>query len=667
MAKLEGSSAALRKACALVDLDRRIRPLDGIRALAVLAVLATHAGIPFLPGGFIGVDVFFVLSGFLITSLLYDELAVTGRIDLGGFWTRRARRLLPAALVMIVAVVAARPLFVPDSVAALRGDAIATALWSGNWRWALQGTNYFAQGGTPSPLQHTWSLAVEEQFYLLWPLLLLVCCAVRRRRLLALSLAGVTVSALATYVLARVASPGRVYFGTDTRAQELLVGAALAALLAPTWRWRATTPLGTQSPQPAGRRPLPLLLSVCGLAALTGVATAADGAPSEFRDGLLLFTALAAAALVAGVVLDSGQPVARLLSTRLLVGIGRISYGLYLWHWPVYLVLDGERTGLHGYVLAALRAAVTGVFAGASFVLIERPAQRVRWRPRRMLPAAAAGVAAVVAIAAWTAPAPVPQVAVVPPTASGLGGPPLSVRAKLAPRLPAAASRTVSRTGPLRVAVFGDSVSLTLMYYMPAEPGIRFTDYSVLGCGIVTGGPFRVLGKTWPDNPICDVWPRRWLRQLRAGHPDEVLLMVGRWETVDRFYQYRWQHVGDPAFDRHLAALLSQAITLLGSTGARVVVATEPYNRGGEQPDGSLYPEDDPIRVTEWNRLVRAVVAAHPGTQVLDLNRKLCPSGAFTWTVDGVQVRSDGIHLTQQGVQWLAPWLVRELDHAARG
>src|SRR6266852_323176 len=117
MAELEGSSADLCKARALVALDRRIRPLDGIRALAVLAVLATHAGIPFLPGGFAGVDVFFVLSGFLITSLLYDELVVTGRIDLGGFWTRRARRLLPAALVMIVAVLAARPLFVPDSVA----------------------------------------------------------------------------------------------------------------------------------------------------------------------------------------------------------------------------------------------------------------------------------------------------------------------------------------------------------------------------------------------------------------------------------------------------------------------------------------------------------------------------------------------------------------------
>ena len=137
----------------------------------------------------------------------------------------------------------------------------------------------FAQGGTPSPLQHTWSLAVEEQFYLLWPLLQLACRAVRRRRLLALSLAGVAASALATYVLTRVASPGRVYFGTDTRAQELLAGAALAALLAPTWRWWTVTPQGVQSPQPTGRRPMPLLLSVCGLGALTGV----DLAPERQR------------------------------------------------------------------------------------------------------------------------------------------------------------------------------------------------------------------------------------------------------------------------------------------------------------------------------------------------------------------------------------------------
>src|SRR5258708_13257987 len=134
----------------LMATDRRLRPLDGVGALAVVGVLAAHAGIPFLPGGFVGVDVFFVLSGFLITSLLYAELAATGRIDLGGFWTRRARRLLPAALVMIVAVLAARPLFVPDSVVALRGDAIAAALWSGNRPWPPPAPNHLPPAAPPS-------------------------------------------------------------------------------------------------------------------------------------------------------------------------------------------------------------------------------------------------------------------------------------------------------------------------------------------------------------------------------------------------------------------------------------------------------------------------------------------------------------------------------------
>jgi peptidoglycan/LPS O-acetylase OafA/YrhL len=650
----------------LVASDRRLRPLDGVRALAVLAVMANHAGIPFLPGGFVGVDIFFVLSGFLITSLLYEQLAATGRIDLGGFWTRRARRLLPAALVMIVAVLAARPLFVPDAVAGLRGDAIAAALWAGNWRWALQGTNYFAQGVTPSPLQHTWSLAVEEQFYVVWPLLLLACRATKRRRLLVLSLAGVVASALVTYFLAGVASPGRVYFGTDTRAQELLAGAALAALLAPTWQWRGSGPSARRSPQPAGRGWLPLLLSVCGLAALAVIATTANGAPSEFRHGLLLLAAVASAALVGGVVLDSGHPVARLLSTRFLVGIGRISYGLYLWHWPVYLVLDGERTGLHGYLLAALRVAVTGALAGASFVLIERPAQRLRVRPRRVLPAAGASVAAVLVVAVFTAPAGGLQVALTPGSPGALPAP-LPLPTKPMPRSFDAVPVTVSRHGPLTVDVFGDSISLTLALYMPPTPGIRFTDHSVLGCGIVTGGPYRYQGKQYRDNPTCDAWPRRWLRQLRADRPDEVLLLVGRWETMNRYYQGRWQHLGDPAFDTYMAGLLGRAITLLGSTGATVVVATEPYNRGGEQPDGSLYPEDDPSRVTYWNWLVSAVAGAHPGTRVLDLNRKLCPDGTFTWTVDGVQVRSDGVHLTPAGVEWLAPWLVHQLYQDAPG
>ena len=157
-----------------------IPALDGIRAVAVGLVLADHGGIPGVGGGFIGVDVFFVLSGFLITSLLLDELGRTGTIDLPGFWVRRARRLLPALIVMVLAVVVLRELFPSDAVAAVRDDAVGAFFWVANWVFVFRDTDYFTQGDPPSPLQHTWSLAVEEQYYVLWPLVLLAVAVAAR-------------------------------------------------------------------------------------------------------------------------------------------------------------------------------------------------------------------------------------------------------------------------------------------------------------------------------------------------------------------------------------------------------------------------------------------------------------------------------------------------------
>ncbi|MGB2923327.1 MAG: acyltransferase, partial [Mycobacterium sp.] len=154
-----------------VSPGRGIAALDGVRAVAVALVLADHGGVPGLSGGFLGVDVFFVLSGFLITSLLLDEIGRTGRIGLKDFWIRRARRLLPALVVMVLAVVAARELFAAESTVSLREHAVATFFWMSNWVFVAEQTDYFSQGAPPSPLQHTWSLGVEEQYYVLWPLL----------------------------------------------------------------------------------------------------------------------------------------------------------------------------------------------------------------------------------------------------------------------------------------------------------------------------------------------------------------------------------------------------------------------------------------------------------------------------------------------------------------
>ncbi|MDT4937614.1 MAG: hypothetical protein QOG80_1285 [Pseudonocardiales bacterium] len=648
----------------------RIPALDGVRAIAVLAVLAAHTGLPGVTGGFVGVDVFFVLSGFLISSLLLDERVRNGYSDLGAFWARRARRLLPAALVMITVVIAGRSLLPPEATGGLRDDALSAALWSSNWRWALHGTDYFAQGGTASPLQHTWSLAVEEQFYLIWPCLLALAwigvrgARARGRVLLTLSLLGAAVSAAITITMSGRATPGRVYFGTDTRAQELLIGAALAALLAPTWRWRSTPRRAQRSGQPAGRRPVPMLLSTAGLAVLVGAAHWAHGTPADFHHGLMLLVSVAAAALIAGLLLDTRTLPARVLASGPFVAIGRISYGIYLWHWPIFGVLNGARTGLQAYPLAAVRVLATLAVAAASFALVERPAQRVRIQPKRLLPAAAMAVAAVLTFTACA----VPNGPLIP-TPSAAGGvdlPPGVTSTSAAAHTTAIAKKTHAGshgTGPLTVDVFGDSIGWTMVQYFPGAADLTLVDHTSLGCGIVRGGPYRYFGQDYDANAVCDSWPARWAAQVAADRPDEVLLVTGRWETMDRVHNGGWTSIGTAPFDAYLSSELQHAVAVLGSTGAKVVVATEPYNRRGEQPDGSLYPEDDPARVDRWNQLVAAEVTAQPAVSRLELNRKLCPDGQFTWDVNGVKVRSDGVHLSTDGVRWLAPWLATELQH----
>src|SRR4051794_18786712 len=205
--------------------------LDGIRALAVIAVILFHAGNTYATAGFIGVDMFLVLSGFLITTLLLRELALTGRVAVKAFWMRRARRLLPALILVLIAV-ACFGAFVAtgDEALGLRGDLLGSLFYVQNWRFVLSGASYFTQFGSPSPLRHMWSLAIEEQWYLVWPLLLFGIMKLTRRNLRAVTavILGLAAgSATLMYVLSRGGDTSRAYYGTDTRAQALLVGAAL--------------------------------------------------------------------------------------------------------------------------------------------------------------------------------------------------------------------------------------------------------------------------------------------------------------------------------------------------------------------------------------------------------------------------------------------------------
>ncbi|WP_018601905.1 acyltransferase family protein [Mycobacterium sp. 155] len=661
---MDVTAAPVRVAVRRAATPRRgIPALDGIRAVAVLLVVAAHGGVPGLGGGFIGVDVFFVLSGFLITSLLLDEHRNTYRIDLKAFWVRRARRLLPAMLVMTLAVVAARDLFPPESVADVRNDAVSAFFWIANWGFVLQKADYFTQGGAPSPLQHTWSLGVEEQYYVIWPVLLVGAALLLRRRsartvrwaVFGLAAAGVAASAAEAILLVGDSTQdvNRVYFGTDTRVQALLVGAAAAALLVRDWS--ALTMSGTLI-RTRRLRWVAWLLPVVGLAMLAVAAHLATGSADDFRHGLLTVVAVAAVLVVAPVALDQDGYVAKALAWRPLVALGAISYGVYLWHWPVFLILDGERTGWTSWSLLTLRCAVTLAAAIVSWWLIEQPVRR--WRPTHvpMLRLAAATVATAAAVTMGVLPVTQPSERTGPDVMSA------ALKEDVGAEVPVPVGGVPVRDpGTKVVGVFGDSVAWTLMRYLPTTPGLRFSDYTTIGCGVVRGGPYRSSGETLNQKPECDTWPERWTQRVTHDRPDIVLLMIGRWETVDRMWQGHWTHIGDPDFDKYLQGELQRALDILGSTGARVVVTTALYNRRGERADGSLYPEDQPARVQEWNKILRAVVGKHPNFEVLDFNAKLNPGGAYTARVDGIRMRSDGVHPTAEAVKWLAPWLADSL------
>jgi peptidoglycan/LPS O-acetylase OafA/YrhL len=637
------------------DRGHSIPALDGIRAVAVALVLAEHGGIHGVSGGFLGVDIFFVLSGFLITSLLLDELGKRGRIALGDFWIRRARRLLPALIVMALAVVAARKLFPTEATATLRDDAVAAFFWVANWAFVAQKTDYFSQGSPPSPLQHTWSLGVEEQYYLFWPLLVLAVAAVfgarARWAVFGLAAAGAAGSAVASTLMA--SDVNRVYFGTDTRVQALLVGAAAAALLVRDWK--VLTSGGTLI-RTRYRRWAAAGLSFVGVVMLAALAHYATGSAREFRLGLLTVVALAAVLVVAPVAMDQSSPVARALAWRPLVWLGAISYGVYLWHWPIFLALNGERTGWSDWRLFAVRCAATVVVAAASWWLLEQPIRR--WRPVivPMLPLAAATAATAAVVTMTVLPVGVE------PAQQGVSS--IDSAALVAPEVPVEVKSPTGQFAPgtKRVAVFGDSVAWTLMRYLPPTPGLSFTNYTTIGCGVARGGPYRYAGETLNQKPECDTWPQRWAQRITHDRPDVVLLIVGRWEIVDRVNEGHWTHIGDDAYDAYLRGELTRALDVLTSTGARVVVTTEPYNRRGERPDGSLYPEDQPVRADRWNTLVRSVIGKRPNVTVLDLNKKLGPNGYYTNKVDGIKMRIDGVHPTPEAVKWLTPWLADALN-----
>ena len=439
--------------------------IEGLRAIAVAFVLLYHGRVPGFGGGFLGVEVFFVISGYLITLLLTREYSGSSKISLRAFWGRRARRLLPALYVLLAVTSVVFVAFYREALDELRKQVWAALGYVTNWYFIVSDQSYFALVERPSPLQHLWSLAIEEQFYLVWPLLLLALLRLfkgRRLPVAAIATIGAVASTIWMAVLFQPAvDPSRVYYGTDTRASSLLLGAALALVWRPSPAW---------SERADGDDVSRVALDLGGMAAVVALvvcfARIHEYDPFLYRGGFALVSILSAVAIAAAV--HPRTVLARhVLSQRVLTWIGVRSYALYLWHWPIF-VLTRPEIDLPWtlYPTLILRLVLTFVAADLSYRYIEVPFRNgafTRWRRRLATrrggrrwagPVALASVSGLVLVA-------VNNVGASPTVDTGLEiAPSSSAPARSARPRPAVATTTTTIDPSDLVTVIGDSVLL---------------------------------------------------------------------------------------------------------------------------------------------------------------------------------------------------------------
>lgn len=619
--------------------------LDGLRGAAVIGVLFFHDDR--LRGGYLGVDLFFVLSGFLITSLLLAEHRASGRIDLKAFWLRRARRLFPAVLALVPAVALYSWIFAkPAELGRIRGDGIATLAYFANWRTIFAGKSYWDLFSAPSPFEHTWSLCIEEQFYVVWPLLTFL--VLRRaksspRALLAVSVTLALASGAAMWLLFDPDRSSRAYMGTDTRGASILVGAALACLL-------------------SGRAPIQgksklLALDAVGLAALIGLGvawTTIDGQSRFLYRGGFWLTEAAVLVLIVCAVQDRESLVARVFSVAPLRWMGLVSYGVYLWHWPLYVLLTKQRLGVEGWGLTALRLAATLAIALISYRFLEQPIRKrgiTFGPPLLVVPSAAAASVATLLLATRAIPQPgAPAIA---------GEPLLPLFGQYNDKIRDLPAKEITPEGTLRVLVVGDSVAVALgdrLRYMQDTGRAKVAVRAVGDCNILDEQhPTKSLNNRRHDGGDCD---SKWASDVAELRPDVTLVMLGGGFFAPVEIGGAWRVACDAEWKGAVRAELTRNLKLLAAPGGRVVIARAPYPI-------EHWASDKWNRATDcWNALVDEVAAASPGVKVLPLKEQLCPGPDHTSCMlksKGALIRPDGMHFEGLGGEEIARWVLGEL------
>ena len=649
--------------------------LDGIRALAVVGVVAYHLGggegSP-VRGGFLGVDVFFVLSGYLITGLLLDEQRRRGRIDLAAFWFRRARRLLPALLLVVVAVSAwvwwSQP---PETWPARRADLLWTLGYAANWHLAATSQDYFAGYDGASPVMHTWSLAIEEQFYLVWPLLVVAGAALAAGRLggaarrlgaparrLGVGSVAVAVLASASWLAAAwsPAHASQAYYGTPGRAQELLIGALVALAL------------------PAGvpRRLASVLAATGGLGLVVAMALMPAHGPLYFRGGALAVAGLTAL-LVAGVEAAPASPAGRALALRPVAALGVVSYGVYLWHWPVLVALPLPAAGgpADTLRLQTARVLLVAALTAASWLLVERPALRGRLpgigRSRRRL-AAALVPACVAAVAIVLGATGLP----------GALGTQLADRADRAcpgesPQRLVACVKVDAGPGAPVLALLGDSTARALAPGLDAEAprrGISWIQAAWQRC-TATGLLVVPNGVSSPDAAAQACTAQATAAQdamLDRYHPDVVLVGETWSHDQDLLVGGLRLAAGSPEHQAALVRALTGLVDRVSARGGRTVLLELPprgESLGQSIAAGRPAASPRPTDPSHADRLafdadLAAVAAARPdAASVASVTDVLCSSGGrCPALIGGMLARTDGIHFTGAFARVLAPVLL---------
>ena len=625
--------------------------VDGLRALAVLSVMAYHMLPDVLPGGWYGVDTFFVISGFLITSLLLAEYRVRqGHIDLLGFWLARCRRLLPALFAVLLLVLLLAP-FLTDSgrVSHVGTDVVATIFYVANWRFVLGDEAYFGDIAAPSPVLHTWSLGVEEQFYILFPLLLIGLLAIIRRRA---TLAGVLgLLTLGSAVLMAVLhhpglEPTRVYYGTDTRAHQLLAGAAVAVLL---------------SPGP-GRLPRQVVrgidrwcrrLSPVALLVLLSAYWWAGQARAALLEGWLLPLSGAVLVVLVAATSPSRSLVRELLSWEPLRRIGVVSYGLYLWHWPIVVFFNDELLDLPTPALVALQAVLTGTLAAVSYRWLERPVRRHGLRalvpslPRLGPTVAVTGVPLVLAGA----------------LALGLAGTRVSTALPSGPGAHVAEDTYAPGSRVARAAFIGNSVPEGLIVYFDEDsyPDLRLTNITNPGCPTLDA-PGYVDGKVRPQQDGCEQWRESWPERIRGADPDLVVYFVGQNSVIDRQLDGEVLRFGTPEWRQYMRDSLDDVRRMSGDREMAVVnLSCHDMPTFGKD---NIERINDTDHVEEVNDTVAAWAEDHD-VDVIDQYSLLCPGGRFKDTINGTPLYQDSLHFTEESGDIFWRWLAPRLQHAA--